>query len=447
MPNPFMLDSRIVVATHHKAGTTYSRNVFAQICREFGWTLCYMQTRLKPDVWDIAYHEDATSERLREALRGRCKLLHFVRHPKSLIVSGVRYHLDAEEGWLDRPEQRFGGRSYRQVLRSLESPQERIRFEMRNKARRTIEEMLELESAAVGVPRMTVKLEDVSRDSSRRKHVELLTFMGFAGEPLSRALAVCVRHALWSMDKLPAHARGGVDDDWKLLFTPELDAEFESLFGDAEAALGYRRPPFPTVRQGCRPRRGRRHGQPPVIWLRTPKCAGTSIEETLQDAELLSRDGPALGKILMVPGEHAASFRERYPDHWRRAWKFAVVRNPWDRFVSGWKYVAAERHLRDLLLNLPERSDFHRWHHLTRSQSEFLVDERDRLIPDCLVRFERLQEDMNECFDRIGVPRLVLRHEKRGHGRPDYREYYDEETRDLVARIFRRDIELFGYQF
>jgi len=244
---PFRLGSKVVVATHHKAGTFYCESVFAQMCREFGWTFSCLQRRRQPDAWDIAFHADATPERLAGVLGSGSKLLHVIRHPKSLIVSGVRYHLDAEEAWLDRPQGRFDGRSYRQALRSIESLQGRIRFEMHHKGRETIAEMVAMESPALDVPRMTVKLEDISRDSTQHIYVAFLSFLGFRGAPLSQAVEICVKQALWSMDSLPAHSRGGVDESWKAVFTPELHAEFEELFGDAEAVLGYRRPPFPTA--------------------------------------------------------------------------------------------------------------------------------------------------------------------------------------------------------
>ena len=184
-----------------------------------------------------------------------------------------------------------------------------------------------------------------------------------------------------------------------------------------------------------------------VLWLRVPKCASTSIEKTFLQADLLARGAPVVGKLNMVPGGTLPTFFQRYPEFWARAWKFAVVRNPWDRFISGWRYVAPEKPLRELLLNLPLPSETHLWHHVTRSQCEFLVDEQGQLLPDRLLLFEHLQADMDACCDWLGLPRLTLRHDKRGARQVGYRQYYNDETQALDGKIFRQDIERFGYAF
>ena len=33
------------------------------------------------------------------------------------------------------------------------------------------------------------------------------------------------------------------------------------------------------------------------------------------------------------------------------------------------------------------------------------------------------------------------------HGGCDYRTHYDDETREIIARVYRRDLDVFGYTF
>jgi hypothetical protein len=55
---------------------------------------------------------------------------------------------------------------------------------------------------------------------------------------------------------------------------------------------------------------------------------------------------------------------------------------------------------------------------------------------------------MRVVGERLGLPgfgRLFLQRAS-PIGR-HYSEFYDEETRDLVADVYRRDVEFFGYSF
>jgi hypothetical protein len=70
---------------------------------------------------------------------------------------------------------------------------------------------------------------------------------------------------------------------------------------------------------------------------------------------------------------------------------------------------------------------------------------------ECLVdfvgRFENLQRDFATVATRLGLPSAELPHAMKSPRRPPLARYYNSRTRDLIANIFARDIELFGYEF
>ncbi|HEV2608013.1 MAG TPA: sulfotransferase family 2 domain-containing protein [Xanthomonadaceae bacterium] len=130
--------------------------------------------------------------------------------------------------------------------------------------------------------------------------------------------------------------------------------------------------------------------------------------------------------------------------------KFAIVRNPFDRFVSYCAFVARTnglfaddpRGFMRFILSQPRPFD----HILFRPQSDFVADANGRLMVDFIGRAEHLQADYDRICERIGVPSIELERVNESSHR-DYREYFDEELVAMVSKLYRADLELFDYAF
>jgi hypothetical protein len=127
---------------------------------------------------------------------------------------------------------------------------------------------------------------------------------------------------------------------------------------------------------------------------------------------------------------------------------FSVVRNPFDRLISSWKYLHSTRArpLLDALRQPPQLG--HDYRHFTRPQIAILRDPTSgTLVTDFLLHFERLQDDFNVLCDRLGKPRQALPHLNTSQRQWGYRQYFDLETRQLAEAMFAEDLANFGYEF
>lgn len=224
-----------------------------------------------------------------------------------------------------------------------------------------------------------------------------------------------------------------------------------------------------------------------ALYFAVPKVASSSIEYAITD--ILKARLPKKVVSEIYDGTHffrgKAKRREmRDRKHllckhevprFKHYYSFAFVRNPWSRLVSCFFDKVDPKDITEdlnpkgaasVLLGTggtaPDQSatkasfeDFVRAVCRTpdeasnrhyRSQHTFLTDRKGRLMPEHIFRFENLAEEFNAVVERLGLPEAKLPH-KNPSKKTSYQEYYTDELRRLTAERYRRDIELFGYEF
>lgn len=130
--------------------------------------------------------------------------------------------------------------------------------------------------------------------------------------------------------------------------------------------------------------------------------------------------------------------------------KFAFVRNPFDRFVSYCAFMTRadgaflsqpQQVMRYLLFEAPPTQ-----HILFQPQHTFVTDADGTLLADQVGRVEEMQASYDAICERIGIPSAQLG-QVNSSRRGSYRDYYDQALIDGVAARYGRDLELFGYEF
>ena len=178
-----------------------------------------------------------------------------------------------------------------------------------------------------------------------------------------------------------------------------------------------------------------------AIHIHITKCAGASIERAF--------------KKRLFQHFTKQDFVLRYGlDTWDSYFKFAFVRNPWDRFVSLYFYMVSKpeqfkdktrgmnfKQYLSTLLNNPNKGDdiLNSWQHA------WIYDSKGLMV-DFVGRFENLHEDFAKVCKAIGAESITLgHHNKTNHAH--YSHYYDDELIDIVRKGAATDIKLFRYEF
>ncbi|MCZ6913735.1 MAG: sulfotransferase family protein, partial [Rickettsia endosymbiont of Ixodes persulcatus] len=143
------------------------------------------------------------------------------------------------------------------------------------------------------------------------------------------------------------------------------------------------------------------------------------------------------------------------PKEYKNYFKFAFVRNPWDRVVScycqkvenknpSWAHYYGECFDKgfEYFINFIDSKD------LTRADRHIRL--QTTLIPvkdvNFIGRLESFAEDLQYVLGIIGVKDYQIpKKNPSNHGH--YSTYYNETTKAIIARKYQDDIEAFGYQF
>lgn len=188
-----------------------------------------------------------------------------------------------------------------------------------------------------------------------------------------------------------------------------------------------------------------------VIFIHIPKNGGISVEKALFKEK--------------VGHTRLQLFQQYDPDRFQEYYKFAFVRNPWDRLVSAYFFLKAggrnpvdAQFSKDFLSDFNSFEDFVlslenkrnrktvlNWLHF-RPQLDFIVDKKGVISLDYIGRFEVLEKDFDVLSRRIGIA-ASLSHENRSPRKKKYYEYYSKSMVEIVSKIYKKDISALGYSF
>ncbi|WP_293882184.1 sulfotransferase family 2 domain-containing protein [Sphingomonas sp.] len=190
-----------------------------------------------------------------------------------------------------------------------------------------------------------------------------------------------------------------------------------------------------------------------AIFVHIPKTAGTSILAALGAEPVFDTHAPA------------RAYARAYPEFYRRAYKFAFVRNPWDRFASSFHFM---KHGTEW----PMQQEWARRHIGTMDFAEFTLRLRNPLFRatvlserffwaqtiwlgglgnaggvDQIFRFEEIDAATSALCARFALPTPATTPHLRQGAKADFRRLYNGPMIDVVTKLYGPDIAALGYRY
>ncbi|MEZ9198479.1 sulfotransferase family 2 domain-containing protein [Shewanella sp. 10N.286.54.B9] len=187
------------------------------------------------------------------------------------------------------------------------------------------------------------------------------------------------------------------------------------------------------------------------IFIHVPKVAGTSINHAIY--------GRTLGHYSSL------EINNTFPQLFQKSFVFSLVRNPWDRVLSAYRFAKQGR-TETMGVNNPEQyqipefatfeSFVLEWladknvdelDFVFQTQSRFLVDEKGELLPDYVGKLESLEESVPIIDSKLGR-KLAIPHANKVNKKGSYHDYYTSQKMiDVVSEKYAEDIKRFEYIF
>jgi len=146
-------------------------------------------------------------------------------------------------------------------------------------------------------------------------------------------------------------------------------------------------------------------------------------------------------------------------------YRFAFVRNPWDRAISAYAFVKKggsslvqpiensiyQSHFFDTFDTFV--TDWLPYQNLDQidvvfgAQHPYIYDSNDVLLVDHVGKMEYMRESIEHLEQKLGIPIVLENLNSSNRKEATYKDVYTAKTASIIATIYAKDIDLFDYKF
>lgn len=207
------------------------------------------------------------------------------------------------------------------------------------------------------------------------------------------------------------------------------------------------------------------------ITIDIPKTGTKSLRESLVPLGVIDEFGVPNLKAEFYQHDRAIRAKKQFAKknwNWNDFFKFTIVRNPWQRYFSFFKYFKSygEKYMRrdesinwrepeinqgkfcvELFKDKDDQTILKNIILNNNSQDSYYCDESGKIMVDHIASFEDLSNEFVFLCDQVGIQSPNLQHENKSVNSLNMHDFYDQGLIDLVAEKEKGVIEFKNYDY
>lgn len=200
-----------------------------------------------------------------------------------------------------------------------------------------------------------------------------------------------------------------------------------------------------------------------IVLIHVPKVAGNSIKKVYEKDGLIAWSHNLRKRnYTRFPDSRLAKLTNRFSFLFQHFYfTFAVIRNPWDRVFSAYKYLSkggnCQEDQDDFNKYIADYKDFedfvrHGLSNASKTQIHFIpqtfwfCEKNNKVLVNEVIKLDNLEESIVQIMKRFNKSHYKLPVANKSNSL-DYRGFYNEETIAIVKGIYKQEIELFNFNF